>query len=160
MNAPSSTVTTSVFTPSFISSPSTNRNIPSPSVSHMLSKSRYSSTLIWQNFPKTMEYRFWSNKVAVGGTFAAIGLVLIGVVFLIVFTCVKRRRRMRQPEKGNGQRTSSIQVDDLDDWRYTSRLDPFAAPRNVKLMPPLCSSSSMTKGERTYSDKSVSKLIA
>ncbi|EKM81473.1 hypothetical protein AGABI1DRAFT_125858 [Agaricus bisporus var. burnettii JB137-S8] len=143
MNAPSSTITTPpVSTPSLLSSPSADRNIPS-SVSHMLPKSR-----------------FWSNKVAVGGTFAAIGLVLIGVVFLIAFTCVKRRRRMKQPEKGNGQQTSSIHVEDPEDWRYTSRLDPFAAPWNVKLKPPPCSSSSVTMGERSYSDKSISKLIA
>jgi hypothetical protein len=137
----SSSMVTTLTSP-LLSSPSTDQNIPSPPASAKPSEFGYGFTLTLQ-FPcsEIVMFRFWNSKVAVGGTFAAIGFVLVGVIALIVLTCVRRWKMERRVQKTEEQHTaSSFDMDDPEDWRYSSTLDPFAASRNTK--PTLLHSSS------------------
>lgn len=75
---------------------------------------------------------FWSNKGAVGGTFAAVGLVVSGIGAIFLIACLKRRRNRKAEED---LASDSLDKGDLYDWPAQpdvsgfSRqpMDPFAA---------------------------------
>lgn len=85
----------------------------------------------------TIASSFWSNKGAVGGTFAVVGLIAVGIAVFLFVTCVKKRRARTHDEelfsgsfdRGYSQHASTADAGSLSH----PAIDPFAAGEVVQV---------------------------